>query len=202
MIIGLTGGIGSGKSLVGGMLADLGALVIDTDKVGHRVYAPGSDGWRRLVETFGTDIVAADGTIDRTRLGAIVFGDAERRRALNAIVHPLIFQEILREIADRRAAGFTDHVVLEAPVLLEAKGTGLVDRIWVVTAPRSVIHERLVASRALSSEEIAARMAAQLSDAERRAHADLVLENDGDVTALRRRVEVAWRTLDVPAPPV
>jgi dephospho-CoA kinase len=201
VIVGLTGGIGSGKSLVGGMLADLGAQVIDTDKVGHRVYAPGSDGWRRLVETFGTDIVAADGTIDRTRLGAIVFGDSERRRALNAIVHPLIFQEILREIADRRVAGFAGHVVLEAPVLLEAKGTGLVDRIWVVTAPRSTIQERLVASRDLSSEEIAARMAAQLSDAERRAYADLVIENDGDVAALRQRVEAAWRTLDVPAPP-
>jgi dephospho-CoA kinase len=200
VIVGLTGGIGAGKSLVGGMLAELGALVIDTDKVGHRVYDPESEGWRRLVETFGRAIVAPDGTIDRKRLGAIVFGDAERRRALNTIVHPLIFQEIVREIADRRAAGFSGHVVLEAPVLLEAKGTGLVDRIWVVTAPHPAIHERLAASRDLTPEEIEARMAAQLSDAERRAHADLVIENDGDVAALRRRVAAAWRTLDPPAP--
>lgn len=199
MIIGLTGGIGAGKSVVGGMLAELGALVIDTDKVGHRVYAPGSEGWRRLVDAFGTEIVAADGTIDRKRLGAIVFDDAEKRRALNAIVHPLIFQEILREIAARRAAGFTGHVVLEAPVLLEAKGTGLVDRIWVVTAPRAAIHARLASSRDLSAAEIEARMGAQLSDAERRVHADLVIENDGDVAALRRRVEAAWRALDAPA---
>jgi dephospho-CoA kinase len=201
VIVGLIGGIGAGKSVVGGMLAELGALVLDTDKIGHQVYASGSEGWRRLVQTFGTAIVAPDGTIDRKRLGAIVFGDAERRRALNAIVHPLIFQEIQRAIADRRAAGFTGHVVLEAPVLLEAKGTGLVDRIWVVAAPRAAIHERLAGSRDLTSAEIEARMAAQLSDAERRAHADLIIENDGDVAALRRRVEAAWRTLDDPAPP-
>jgi len=195
MIIGLTGGIGSGKSLVGTMLAELGAHVIDTDKVGHRVYLPGSQGWRRLVDTFGQDIVAADGTIDRKRLGALVFADAERRRALNAIVHPLIFQEIGREIAARRAAGFTGHVVLEAPVLVEAKGTGTVDRIWVVTAPRDSIHDRLTSSRDMTPEEVEARMGAQLSDAERRKHADLVIENDGDVATLRARVEQAWRAL-------
>ena len=195
MIIGLTGGIGSGKSVVGTMLADLGAHVIDTDKVGHRVYLPGSEGWRRLVAAFGDGIVAPDGSIDRKRLAAIVFADPERRRELNAIVHPLIFQEIGREIAERRASGFTGHVVLEAPVLLEAKGTGLVDRIWVVTAPRAAVHDRLAASRDLTADEIEARMGAQLSDAERRAHADVVIENDGDVAALRLRVEAAWRAL-------
>ncbi len=196
MIIGLTGGIGAGKSVVGGILAELGALVIDTDKVGHRVYAPASEGWRRLVATFGETIVAPGGTIDRKRLGAIVFGDPTRRRDLNAIVHPLIFQEVLREVAERRAAGFTGHVVLEAPVLLEAKGTGLVDRVWLVTAPRQAIHERLAAARDLTAEEIQARIAAQLSDDERRAHADVVIENDGDVAALRERVVAAWQTLE------
>lgn len=195
MIIGLTGGIGSGKSLVGAMLAELGALVIDTDKVGHRVYLPESEGWRRLVATFGDGIVAPDGSIDRKRLAAIVFADPSRRRELNAIVHPLIFQEVGREIAERRAAGFTGHVVLEAPVLVEAKGTGTVDRIWVVAAPSDAVHERLAASRDLTPDEIDARMGAQLSDADRRAHADLVIENDGDVATLRRRVDEAWRTL-------
>jgi dephospho-CoA kinase len=199
MIIGLTGGIGSGKSLVGSILSELGAHVIDTDKVGHRVYAAGSEGWRRLVDAFGEGIVATDGTIDRKRLAAVVFADVERRRALNAIVHPLIFQEIGREIAERRAAGFTGHVVLEAPVLLEAKGTGLVDRIWVVTAPHAAVHTRLANSRDLTPDEIGARMAAQLSDAERRVHADVVIENDGDIAALRARVEAAWRALDAPA---
>jgi len=199
VIIGLTGGIGAGKSVVGGMLAELGALVIDTDKVGHRVYAPGSEGSRRLVDAFGESIVASDGTIDRKRLGAIVFDDPARRRALNAIVHPLIFQEVLHEIAERRAAGFSGHVVLEAPVLLEAKGTGLVDRIWLVTAPRRAIHERLAGSRDLTPDDIEARMAAQLSDDERRAHADVVIENDGDLAALRARVAAAWCTLEPPS---
>ena len=195
MIIGLTGGIGAGKSVVGGMLRELGAHVIDTDKVGHRVYEPGSEGWRKLVAAFSEGIVAADGTIDRKRLGEIVFADEQRRRTLNGIVHPLIFQEIMREIAERRAAGFAGHVVLEAPVLVEAKGTGLVERIWVVVAPRAVIEERLVRSRAMTPAEIQARMQAQLDDAERRKHADLVIENDGDLAALQARVEAAWRTL-------
>jgi dephospho-CoA kinase len=195
VIIGLTGGIGSGKSVVGAMLAELGAHVIDTDKVGHRVYACGSDGWRQLVDAFGDGILAADGSIDRKRLAAIVFADPDRRSALNAIVHPLIFQEILRDIGERRAAGFTGHVVLEAPVLLEAKGSGMVDRIWVVTAPRDTVHARLAASRDLTPDEIEARMAAQLSDDERRASADVVIENTGDLEALRQRVAAAWASL-------
>jgi dephospho-CoA kinase len=195
VIIGLTGGIGAGKSVVGGMLRELGAHVIDTDKVGHRVYEPDSAGWRQLVDAFGKDILAPDRTIDRKRLGALVFTDEARRRTLNGIVHPLIFQEIMREIGERRAAGFTGHVVLEAPILVEAKGTGMVDRIWVVVASRALIEDRLLRSRDLSPEEIRARMRAQLDDAERRKHADLVIENDGDLAALRARVEAAWQTL-------
>jgi dephospho-CoA kinase len=195
VIIGLTGGIGSGKSVVGRMLAELGAHVIDTDKVGHRVYEPGSEGFARLVETFGRDIVAADGTIDRKKLGAIVFGDADRRAALNAIVHPLIFGEIMREIAERRNAGFTGPIVLEAPILLEAKGTGMVDQIWVVTAPPAAVRARLARDRAMTAAEIDARVASQLADDERRRHADVILENDGDLASLRKVVEAAWKTL-------
>ena len=199
MIIGLTGGIGSGKSVVGTMLAELGARVIDTDKIGHRVYAPGSEGFRRIVEAFGRGVVAADGTIDRKKLGAIVFADAERRVALNAIVHPLIFGEIMREIGECRHGGFTGPIVLEAPILVEAKGTGLVDQIWVVTAPPEVIRKRLAESRAMTRAEIDARVAAQLDDEERRRHADVVLENSGDLAGLRKVVEAAWRTVVVPA---
>jgi dephospho-CoA kinase len=199
VIIGLTGGIGSGKSVVGGMLAELGARVIDTDKVGHRVYAPGSEGFTRIVETFGRGVVAADGTIDRKKLGAIVFADAERRGALNAIVHPLIFGEIMREIAELRRVGFEGPIVLEAPILVEAKGTGLVDQIWVVTAPPAAVRNRLKESRAMTAAEIEARVAAQLDDAERRRHADVVLENDGDLANLRKVVGAAWKTVVVPA---
>jgi len=196
MIIGLTGGIGSGKSVVGAILAELGAHVIDTDKIGHRVYQRDSEGWRRIVAAFGREVLAPDGAIDRKRLGEVVFGAAARRRELNAIVHPLIFQEVAREIAERRGAGFTGPIVLEAPVLVEAKGTRMVDRIWVVTAPREAVRDRLAASRDLTPEEIAARVASQLADTERRQHADLVIENDGDLSALRAKVEAAWRTLE------
>lgn len=195
MIIGLTGGIGSGKSVVGGMLAELGAYVIDTDKVGHRVYTPGSEGFGRIVETFGHEVVAADGTIDRKKLGAVIFADAEQRGALNAIVHPLIFREILREVGEQRQAGFTGPIVLEAPILVEAKGTGLVEQIWVVAAPPDAVRARLTASRAMTSAEIEARVAAQLDDAERRRHADVIIENDGDLANLRKVVEAAWRVV-------
>jgi dephospho-CoA kinase len=195
MIIGLTGGIGSGKSVVGAMLAELGAHVIDTDKVGHRVYAPGSEGFTRILKAFGRAIVGPDGTIDRKRLGAVVFADAEKRATLNGIVHPLIFQEIMREIGERRTAGFAGPIVLEAPILVEAKGTGLVDQIWVVTAPPDAVRRRLMTSRAMTQAEIEARVAAQLDDAERRRHADVVIENDGDLASLRSVVEAAWRTL-------
>jgi dephospho-CoA kinase len=195
VIIGLTGGIGSGKSVVGRMLAELGAHVIDTDKVGHRVYEPGSEGFTRIVEAFGRGVVAADGTIDRKKLGAVVFGDAERRATLNAIVHPLIFGEIMREIADTRHAGFTGHIVLEAPILVEAKGTGLVDQIWVVSAPAAAVRARLAQDRAMTRAEIDARVAAQLDDAERRRHADVILENSGDLESLRKVVEAAWKTV-------
>lgn len=197
MIIGLTGGIGSGKSVVGGMLAELGARVIDTDKVGHRVYAPGSEGFIRLVDAFGRVVVAPDGTIDRKKLGAVVFADAERRAALNAIVHPLIFGEIMREIAECRNAGFTGPIVLEAPILVEAKGTGLVDQIWVVTAPAAAVQARLARDRSMTRAEIDARVAAQLDDAERRKHADVIIENDGDLASLRQVVEAAWKTVVV-----
>jgi dephospho-CoA kinase len=101
----------------------------------------------------------------------------------------------MREVGERRAAGFTGAVVLEAPILLEAKGTGIVDQIWVVTAPADAVRRRLTASRAMTSAEIEARVAAQLDDAERRRHADVVIENDGDVEQLREVVAAAWRTL-------
>jgi len=195
VIIGLTGGIGSGKSVVGGMLAELGAHVIDSDKVGHRVYAPGSEGFTRIVEAFGRGIVAADGTIDRKKLGALVFAAGERRAELNAILHPLIFGEIMREIGECRSAGFAGPIVLEAPILVEAKGTGLVDQIWVVTAPPEAVRARLTSARAMTRAEIDARVAAQLDDAERRRHADVILENDGDLASLRKVVEAAWRAL-------
>jgi dephospho-CoA kinase len=194
-VIGLTGGIGSGKSTVAALLAERGARVIDTDRIGHEVYRPGSEGFRRIVETFGRSVVAADGTIDRAALGALVFRDPEARDRLNRIVHPLIGAETLRRVAALRAEGFAGPVVLEVPLLVEAGWRGVVDRVWVVSTSRETAIARVMGTRSMPREEAERRLDAQLPDAERRRHADLVIENDGTLDELRARVEEAWRTL-------
>lgn len=189
--VGLTGGIGAGKSAVARLLADHGAEVIDADRVGHEVYRPGSAGWGQVVEAFGREVVAADGTIDRQRLGARVFADPAELARLNAIVHPLIRDAVAARVAT--AAGGPRPVVVEAALLIEAGWDGLVDEVWVVTARPEVITARLSAQRGLSAEAIAARMRAQLTDAARRARADVVIDNSDSLEALRATVERLWR---------
>ena len=192
-VIGLTGGIGSGKSTVSAMLADLGARVVDADRIGHWVYRPGSEGFRAVVEAFGPGVVAADGTIDRARLGAIVFADPEARARLNAIVHPLIGAELAARIAAARDDGYEGPVVVEAAILIEAGWRALVDQLWVVSVKRETAIARVVGSRNLSRADVERRIDTQLSDAERRRQADVVIENDGDLDVLRAQVEAAWR---------
>jgi dephospho-CoA kinase len=192
-VIGLTGGIGSGKSTVSALLAELGARVVDADKIGHWVYRPGSEGFRAVVAAFGPGVVAADGTIDRARLGAIVFADADARARLNAIVHPLIGAELAARIAAARDDGYDGPVVVEAAILIEAGWRPLVDQLWVVSVARETAVARVVTSRGLSRAEVERRLDAQLPDAERRRHADVVIENDGGLDALRAQVESAWR---------
>lgn len=194
-VIGLTGGIGSGKSTVAAMLAERGALVIDTDRIGHEVYQPGAEGHRRIVAAFGPEVLAADGSIDRVKLGAVVFADPEARRRLNGIVHPLIGAEARRRIAESRARDPERPIVLEVPLLIEVGWHAVVDRVWVVSASRETAIGRLTGSRGLSRAEIERRLDAQLADAERRKHAHLVIENDGTPERLRAQVEAAWRTL-------
>src|SRR5215813_2311277 len=138
-ILGVTGGIGSGKSAASQILADLGAVVIDADRVGHETYRPGSAGWERVVQQFGRDVIAADGTIDRKRLGAIVFADPVQLARLNAIVHPLIRDAIGARIAAERAAGHAPAIVVEAALLVEANWDALVDEVWLVTADRTAV---------------------------------------------------------------
>jgi dephospho-CoA kinase len=192
LTIGLTGGIGSGKSTVAKLLTQLGAEVIDADIVGHEVYRPGSDGWQQVVDAFGRDIVAADRSIDRKRLGAVVFGDPTALKRLTAIVHPLIHREIERRIATRRAAGFRQPIVVEAAVLIEANWLDLVDEVWLVVASRHSVLTRLQADRGMKTAHIEARIGAQLSDGERRQHADVVIENGGSLGDLEARVRAAW----------
>jgi dephospho-CoA kinase len=191
-VIGLVGGIGSGKSVVRGMLAELGAAVIDADRVGHEVYLPGTPGFDAVVARFGRGIVDAEGRIDRPKLGALVFSDPAKLAQLNAIVHPLIQAEIERRIAEERRREVAPAVIVEAAVLLEAGWDRLVDEVWLVVADREEILQRLSASRGLSRAESEARLARQMSDEERRKASTVVIENRGSVDELRSRVADVW----------
>jgi dephospho-CoA kinase len=192
-ILGLTGGIGCGKSAAAGMLAALGAVVIDADRVGHETYQPGTRGWDQVVAEFGPTVVAPDGTIDRKRLGGLVFGDTAKLARLNAVVHPLIRDAIAARVAAEQAARRAPAVVIEAALLVEAKWNELVDEVWLVTARPEVIEQRLVAQRGLDPAAIAARMRTQLGDAERAAHADVIVDNSGALDTLRAQLTTLWR---------
>ena len=197
--IGLTGGIGSGKSTVARLLEEFGALVIHADNVGHDVYRPRTEGWRRVVEAFGTGILQPDQSIDRRALGALVFGDPQALKQLNAIVHPRIFAEVQRRIAAHRASGATQPVVLEAAILIEANWVPLVDEVWLVTAGRSAVVERVARQRGLSADEVGERIGTQLTDAERRRSAQVVIDNTGSIDELRAQVRDAWNRSVGPA---
>ncbi|HXK32451.1 MAG TPA: dephospho-CoA kinase [Dehalococcoidia bacterium] len=193
-IIGLTGGIASGKSVVSQMLAERGALIIDADKVGHEAYARGSGCYDAVVEAFGPDVVGPDGEIDRRALGGKVFGDPAQRRRLEGIVWPWMRQTMEGRLGQLRADG-VPVVVLEAAVLIEADWLPLVDQVWVVVADPAIARERIITRNGLSAEQADARIAAQLSNGERVAKADVVIENNGTLDDLRQRVADAWETL-------
>jgi dephospho-CoA kinase len=194
VVIGLTGGIASGKSAVSAMLAGHGALIIDADKVGHEAYAPGSDCYRDVIAAFGNDIVGADGQIDRKALGAKVFGAPEQRKRLEGIVWPWMRTTMERRLAALRDEG-VPAVVLEAAVLLEADWTPLVDQVWVVVAAPEIARKRIVKRNGLTVEQADQRIAAQLTNDERAAKAHLIIENNGTLEELRERVNAAWGTL-------
>jgi dephospho-CoA kinase len=193
-VIGLTGGIGSGKSTVAGMLGALGAEVIDTDKVGHEVYRPGTDGFRQVTEAFGRAVVGADGSIDRRALAARVFTDPEALRRLNAIVHPLIGVAVRDRLADAQAGPGTTPIVVEVPMLMEA-GWRFFDEVWVVIVDPETAVARVTASRDMTAEEVRRRIGTQMSNAERERLADRVIHNDGTVDELRAEVSAAWRAI-------
>jgi len=193
-VVGLTGGIGSGKSTVAGMLAQMGADVIDADKVGHEIYRPGSEGFRRVVEAFGPEVVGADSTIDRRVLGAKVFADPAALATLNALVHPLIAAELQARLEALRAAPRDTPLVVEAAIMMEA-GWTFFDEVWVVTVSPETAIERVVGSRGLTRDDVERRIRAQIPNAERRRRADRVIENDGTPEALRAAVEAAWHAL-------
>ena len=193
IVIGLTGGIGTGKSEAAKILGQLGATVIDADATGHEVYAPGTPGHRALAEGFGPGVVGSDGEIDRAALGKAVFADASAMARLNALVHPLIREAVAKRLRGLETAS-TGVVVVEAAVLLEAGWDDMVDEVWVVEAPGSAVVDRLRPRFDGDEEAIAARVKSQVSQGERRKSADVVIKNDGTLKQLRGRIERTFST--------
>jgi dephospho-CoA kinase len=191
-MVGLTGGIGSGKSTVAAMLAALGAVVVDADQISREVVEPGTDGLAEVVATFGPSVLAPDGSLDRPALGRIVFADEGKRRALEAIVHP----RVAARSAELVAAAPADAVVVnDIPLLAETGARGRFDKVIVVVADTQTRIARLVRDRAITADEARSRISAQATDDQRRAIADIVIVNDGTPDELRASVEEAWQTL-------
>lgn len=195
-MIGLTGGIASGKSSVTQHLAAKGAHIIDADRIGHEVIAPGGDAYREVVDAFGAEIVAPDKTVDRRKLGAIVFGSKEKLQVLNRISHPRMAARMAQEIVQIRskpAAGRPPLIVLEAAILLEAGWDTLCDAVWAVEAPMELSISRLMARNNLSLEGAQARLAAQITNDERAARAHKVIKNSGSMDFLLAQVDLLWK---------
>jgi len=190
-VIGLTGGIGSGKSTVSQYLRELGAVILDADKVGHEAYRPGTKVWREVVAAFGREILTPDGEIDRKKLGRIVFSNPESLARLNQIMHPRMFEMMKAQIEEYRRQG-VEVVVLEAAVLLEANWTLLVDQVWVTVASEPTVVERATERTGLPEEQILARIHSQLSPEERAKHANVVINNDGSLDELKTKVKELW----------
>lgn len=193
LTIGLTGGIGSGKSTVAKILSELGAPSLDADKVAHSTYLPSGPAYAKVVEAFGRDILDADGEINRKKLGPIVFAQPGKLKALTDIVWPATLDALRKSVGEIRASGETRPIVVEAAILIEANWMPMCDEIWLVTAAREHVIERVERDRGMAREQTEARIRAQLSDAERMRHATLVIKNDGTVEELRAEVERVWR---------
>ncbi|WP_228993167.1 dephospho-CoA kinase [Streptomyces sp. DH8] len=190
--VGLTGGIGAGKSEVSRLLVEHGAVLIDSDRISREVVEPGTPGLAAVVEEFGPGVLTPEGALDRPALGALVFADAERRAALNAIVHPLVGA---RAAELERAAPEDAVVVHDVPLLTENGLAPFYDLVVVVDASAETQLDRLVRLRGMTESDARARMAAQASREERRAVADLLVDNDGSHEALVSRVAEVWDEL-------
>ena len=189
-VIGLTGGIATGKTLVSETLRDLGATVINADLVGHEAYLPHTETWQAVVDAFGSDILDPEGQIVRPRLGVIVFSDPAKLEQLNTIVHPRIYAMIGDRIEGFKADGI-GAVVVEAALLIEASWTPLADDIWVITSPIEQVYSRLI-GRGLSRDQARSRIESQMPQEERVTHADVVIVNDLGEGELQSAVKEQW----------
>lgn len=192
MKVGLTGGIGAGKSEVSRLLASYGAVIVDADKIAREVVEPGTPGLAAVVEAFGTDVLTPEGALDRPKLGAVVFADPDRLKALNAIVHPLVGA---RSAELEAAAGEGAVVVHDVPLLTENGLAPLYDVIVVVDASPETQLRRLVELRGMTEDEAKARMSAQADRKQRLAIADHVIDNEGPLEDLEPQVREVWERL-------
>ena len=198
MIIGLTGGIASGKSTAAAYLGEKGASVVDADKLGHQAYEPDTDAFAQVVAAFGPEVVGAGGQIDRKVLGGKVFGDPAALDRLTGIIWPEIGRLALAEFEVARAARPDVPIVLEAAVMLEAGWEPMVDEVWVVIIEPDTAVARATARDGDEEEAVRKRIAAQLSNDERRAKADIVIDNSGDEAALLAQLDAQWKRIACP----
>lgn len=192
--VGLTGGIGSGKSAVSALFVERGAVLIDADLNARAVVAQGTPGLAQVVEAFGADILTADGALDRPKLGALVFADPEQLARLNAIVHPLVAAESAKQLADAEAKG-AQVLIADVPLLVENNLQDLYDAVVVVSASPQTQLDRLTRLRGMSREHAQARIDAQAPLADKLAAATYVIDNDGPREALAPRVDAVWAAL-------
>jgi len=195
-VIGITGGIGTGKSVVAQYLADLGAVIINADEVGHEALRT-DEVKQEIMATFGSEVLSADGEIDRKKLGEIVFNDPDAMSKLNNIMHVRMRTMMENEIDDYRQKG-AGVVVVDAAILVEVEAdwVSLVDEIWVTVSSESEVIKRLTEKRGLTEEQVLARISAQLPQDERIKRSDVVVSNDGDLVEVKTRVKELWENLE------
>jgi dephospho-CoA kinase len=172
----------------------MGAVVMDADKVGHEVFQPGTEGWKDVVNTFGSEILTDYGEINRKKLAEIVFNNPEALSKLNQIIHPRAHDLVKSRLNDYRKQG-VEVVVLEVVLLIEAKWTDLVDEVWVIVASEDKVVNRLKQQRGMSKEEILVRIGSQMSNDERVKYADVVIRNDDDIDKLKLNIKELWENI-------
>ncbi|MFZ5645393.1 MAG: dephospho-CoA kinase [Bacillota bacterium] len=196
MIIGITGNIGSGKSTVSRQLAQLGAEVIDTDRLAREAVAPGTPGLEKIAVEFGHGVIDEKGELDRAKMASIVFNDPEARTRLEEIVHPEIFKRVSDKISEyRQGHGKAPALVLEVPLLIESGWHQMMDETWVVTVSRDAQIKRVMSRSGLSEEEVIKRINAQMPQEEKCRYADRVINNDGPVSSTLSQVNTIWNEL-------
>ncbi|GAA2992769.1 dephospho-CoA kinase [Microbacterium terrae] len=194
-LIALTGGIASGKSTIAGRLAEHGAVIVDADAIVRDVQRPGSSVLAEIAAQFGADVLTSDGSLDRAALGARVFGDDDAVKQLNAIVHPAVRAESARRFAAAYAADPRAVVVYDVPLLAEARASDPWDLVVVAHAPADTRLQRMVTLRGMTETDAAARLSAQVSDDERLALADVVIDTTGTLDETARQVDDLWNGL-------